>query len=181
MKLGRERDAADYIDHGAPGVSVGDVRIVRWRLFGSLTDAEADMHVIATVVGATPGGGWTALDEAVIRFANGTLRASGESVLADPADTTSADETPGQAAVLGGTGAFAGARGTMESAVSPDGRHTVAFSIACAAATVTVPEVRLLAPQPLPRVRPVVPPPAARPERPLVQPPLGAGPSRREP
>ena len=173
MALKREFVSAQYIDHGAAGVSVGDVRIVIWKIWDLGRQNDVAMQVIATVVDAAGDEQWNTIEDAVIRFGNGTIRASSAASVADPADTATGGQTPLQWAVLGGTGAFAEVRGTIATAPIEDRLSDIKFSINCLAPSDVAPDIRVFSTDTYRGVAPVAPPAAAKPDKPLIPVPLG--------
>ena len=120
----------EYVDHGEPGVSVGDARYG----YGRLSDVNGDevaRFYFHTVI--SPGGGG---DSHVVQgssyseFPNGKIMTGSAIRIPDPVSVaTHADEH--NYAVVGGTGDFAGARGTLRAFNDEQGRRIAEFDIFC--------------------------------------------------
>lgn len=109
--------APTYIDHGASGQSIGDVRI--WQFEAKANDGTlVTTDWILTTTGLVPDSGMEyRITSAVFSFGEGT---SDQIVIQGVAQYPSAKATldqsvPTRRAITGGTGKFAGAGGWMES------------------------------------------------------------------
>ncbi len=122
----------EYLDSGAPGVGVGDQRFGHQQLSDANNEHIGDQYFHTIVV---PGGS-DEFHQAIVSghtvFANGTIDWAGTGPIADP----QAEANPGlpdevRRSVVGGTGDFAGARGTVVTFYDDERRGTREFDIIC--------------------------------------------------
>ncbi|WP_421723270.1 allene oxide cyclase barrel-like domain-containing protein [Bauldia sp.] len=116
----------DIIDLGEPGTSAGDLRIVERQL------VDADGTTVGALSGRSiilrPGGDNlpTMMGDWRIRIHDGTLVAS---ALFDHENTDTQTTTPVDVAIVGGTGPYRGAYGTL--AIGAGDKPTYDFDISC--------------------------------------------------
>ena len=125
-----ELDHIEFFDDRDEGPSTGDRRIGRFDTFlMDGTPAGAFLFASTTLPGGEPGD-YHEFGHARYTFDHGTVHISTLYTLADPSDTEHTVTTDYTYPVLGGTGAFAGARGTVHTQATEDGRlHT--FDLTC--------------------------------------------------
>ena len=129
-----ERDHIEFFDDRDEGPSTGDRRIGRFDTFlMDGTPAGAFLFASTTLPGGEPGD-YQEFGHARYTFdtsdVQGTIHLSTLYTLADPSDTDHTVTADYTYPVLGGTGAFAGARGTVHTEANADGRlHT--FDLVC--------------------------------------------------
>lgn len=118
-----EITAPTYIDHGASGQSIGDVRI--WQFEAKANDgALVTTDWILTTTGFVPDSGMEyRITSAVFSFGAGTAdQIVIQGVAQYPSVKATLDQSvPTRRAITGGTGKFAGAGGWMESTHLPNG------------------------------------------------------------
>lgn len=119
-----------HIDHGEPGRSVGDARhgLIRYS-------DEAGNHVGRLVFSSVMSPGeqeneFILLGRGEAQFANGSISYQGTAIAPDPANAAPAASEI-TASVLGGTGAFAGARGEARFFTDDSGRRVSEYVISC--------------------------------------------------
>ena len=111
-----------YLDLADSGESVGDQRIFSFE-GASSTGQDVAMHWVLTTTAEGENGVDTRMTEAVFVFSGeeaGSLSVSGIGSYPRQDSTVKVDSTL-ERAVVGGTGAFAGAHGTVVSTHLPDG------------------------------------------------------------
>lgn len=125
-----ELDHIEFFDDRDEGPSTGDRRIGRFDTFlMDGTPAGAFLFASTTLPGGAPGD-YHEFGHARYTFDHGTVHISTLYTLADPSDTEHTVTTDYTYPVLGGTGAFAGARGTVHTQATEAGRlHT--FDLTC--------------------------------------------------
>ncbi|MEO1226715.1 MAG: hypothetical protein AAFX92_21065 [Pseudomonadota bacterium] len=125
-----ELDHIEFFDDRDEGPSAGDRRIGRFDTFlMDGTPAGAFLFASTTLPGGEPGD-YHEFGHARYTFDHGTIHISTLYTLADPSDTEHTVTTDYTYPVLGGTGAFAGARGTVHTEATEAGRlHT--FDLDC--------------------------------------------------
>lgn len=121
-----------YLDLGPAGESIGDQRIFEFG--GKTTDSEAVvMDWVMTTTGQTAGteGIENRMTSAVFSFGNGTSdRILVQGIGVYPANgSTFKPDTRLERAIIGGTGRYAGARGTVLTTHLEDGTWQHVFSI----------------------------------------------------
>ncbi len=121
----------EVIDLGAAGLSIGDRRV------GSLDLLNADGAVIGqslfeSTVAGSHDGRYRLIGNAHHIYDNGTLHYKVVYELPDPTDPRPQVDLPRfEYHVTGGTKAFAGAQGTVRTALGDDGRRIIALDIEC--------------------------------------------------
>ena len=122
------------VDVGTPGVGVGDSTTFYAAVTDKAGKAVGWLYGTKTLV-ATPGEAGMASDRGLFenlltfRFADGSTIVVGgiqTAVLGAAGFNGSAD--PGDRAVVGGTGRYAGARGVLSTSANPDGSRKQAFT-----------------------------------------------------
>ena len=121
-----------YIDLGQAGDSVGDQRI--WQVLGKTPEDQVVIMTLIMTTTSQPEQGAdveTRLSEAVFSFGEGTgdsLLFGGTGTYPKAGSTVTANATL-ERAILGGTGKFAGAKGTVLTTHLPDGTWQHVFRI----------------------------------------------------
>jgi hypothetical protein len=121
-------DDIDFVDEGAPGESPGDFRLVESDL---VIDGKqvGKSYIMGTLMPSDSGDVMTGT--AIAQFPNGTIVSIGMAHAANPQDEAHYQEGEIVAAVVGGTGAFANAKGTVTVKTSRDGKRKTAYDIHC--------------------------------------------------
>jgi hypothetical protein len=112
MHLFQSIEDIQFIDTGAEGVDAGDRRILRWTIHDAGGNAIGTFFVLTTVLQVMEVGE-AAMAEGHVVFANGDIKVSVVATLPDAANTEQSNQTPIVWSINGGTGAFAGATGTL--------------------------------------------------------------------
>lgn len=131
LAIERQLDRVTFIDQGEEGVSVGDRRVLRFDLLSQDGALIGSQQVMATVVHGHMASAYEMMIDGTVILDAGMVRVSTIGPLRDPADTSTASADTLQWAVDGGTGAFAGAFGTMTTTPRGDGAYDVDFEISC--------------------------------------------------
>ena len=119
-----EVPAATLLDHGAPGQSIGDIRL--WHFKATADDGTelmTDWIMTTTGVNISPPGVESRITSAVFSFGNGTndqIIIQGVAMYPS-ARATLVESSPTARAVTGGTGKFAGVGGWVETTHLKDG------------------------------------------------------------
>lgn len=124
----------EYIDHGAPGSSLGDQRIGVRVLTAEDGSPAGTLHWVLTVMHPQPDGTGTVYLELTFFLPDGELFTKGIRAVTNAPEDTARQSTDrsAQTAIIGGTGAYAGARGTYEQFSSPNGiGETYVLDISC--------------------------------------------------
>jgi hypothetical protein len=121
-------DDIEYIDEGAHGKSPGDFRLVESDL---MIDGNrvGKSHIMGALMPSDSGDVMTGT--AIAEFPNGTIVSIGMAHTANPQDEAHYQEGEIVAAVVGGTGAFANAKGTVTAKTGKDGKRKTVFDIRC--------------------------------------------------
>ncbi len=112
MHLKQSAEEIQFIDTGAEGVDAGDRRILRWAVTDMSGERIGTFFVVTTVLRVTDTGD-IAMAEGHVVFANGDIKVSVINAIANAADTEQSNRAPITWSINGGTGAFAGATGTL--------------------------------------------------------------------
>lgn len=112
MQLFESAESVTFVDTGAEGVDPGDRRVIHSLVSNAAGDHVADFYVITTVMTSTDGAD-VAMATGHIKFTNGDIMLSSIVVLPNAADTEASTRDPIHWSINGGTGAFAGAIGTV--------------------------------------------------------------------
>jgi len=119
----------DFVDNAPPGLSAGDVRLNEMAL---MIDGKqvGTSYRVGTVVPLTKGD--LMMGQIVDEFDNGEVMSMAMPHASNPADTTKpVVEGTIDFVVLGGTGAFEGARGKITSSVGADGTRQATYDLHC--------------------------------------------------
>jgi hypothetical protein len=122
-------DERDFVDNAPPGLSAGDVRLNESDL---MIDGKqvGTSYRVGTVVPSTKGD--LMIGQIVDQFDNGEVMSMAMPHGADLTDTAKrAVEGTIDFVVLGGTGAFVGARGQITSTVGADGTRQATYDLRC--------------------------------------------------
>lgn len=122
-------DELDFVDNAPPGASAGDIRLDESVL---MIDGKqvGTSYRVGTVVPSTEGD--LMIGQIVDRFDNGEVMSMAMPHAGDLANTTKyAVEGTVYFVVLGGTGAFEGARGKITSSVGADGTRQATYDLHC--------------------------------------------------
>jgi hypothetical protein len=121
-------DDIDFVDEGARGKSPGDFRLVESDL---MIDGNrvGKSYITGTLVPSDSGDVMTGT--AIAKFPNGTIVSIGMAHACNPQDEAHYQEGEIVAAVVGGTGAFANAKGTVTAKTSKDGKRKTVYDIHC--------------------------------------------------
>ncbi|WP_421725304.1 hypothetical protein [Bauldia sp.] len=114
-----------YVDHGPEGVHPGDRRILRWAVHDAEDNRIGVFHVITTVLQSVEGRGDAVTASGTIVFPNGDVVASITTDLPDASDTERSTLGPVDWAIVGGTGDFASATGTLITSPPEDGDYNL--------------------------------------------------------
>ena len=118
------------MDHAGTGVGVGDARAGQGRLLDENGNEIGRSYFHSVVVPGADEGFHTVMGTGHSVFANGMISTSGVIQIPDP--TSSATHTQEfEYAIVGGTGDFAGARGTMRAFTDDQGRRVTVFDAVC--------------------------------------------------
>lgn len=112
MHLTQSAEEIQFIDTGAEGVDAGDRRILRWAVTDASGARLGTFFVVTTVLRVTDTGD-IGMAEGHVVFANGDIKVSVINALTNAADTERSNPSPITWSINGGTGAFAGATGTL--------------------------------------------------------------------
>jgi len=118
----------DFVDNAAHGESPGDFRLVESDLVIA-GDRVGRSYIMGTLMPSDSGHVMTGT--AIAEFPNGTIVSIGVAHVADPEDKSHYEEGEIDAAVVGGTGAFANAHGTVRAKTSKDGKRESMYDIRC--------------------------------------------------
>jgi len=123
-----QADDIDFVDNEAPGKSPGDFRLVESDL---VIDGNrvGKSYIMGTLMPSDSGDVMTGT--AIAEFPNGTIVSIGMAHAANPTDEAHYQEGKIVAAVVGGTGAFTNAKGTVTVRTSKDGKRETAYDIHC--------------------------------------------------
>jgi len=121
-------DGIDFVDNEAPGESPGDFRLVESDLFiGS--DRVGRSYIMGTLMPSDKMDVMTGT--AIAEFSHGTIVSIGMAHVPNAEDESHYQEGEIVAAVVGGTGAFANAHGTVTARTSKDGKRESHYDIHC--------------------------------------------------
>lgn len=125
----------EFVDTGAEGVSVGDRRIGRRTLFDADGNEVGFQMWSITVVDVSEGKPVAYISDQHDLFTDGSLLMHGSGANSRVDDTQrvgGTDETAIETAIVGGTGVYAGARGTSTRSVGNDGATvTTSHNLLC--------------------------------------------------
>jgi len=121
-------DGIDFVDNEAPGENPGDFRLVESDLFMD-GNRVGRSYIMGTLMPSDKMDVMTGT--AIAEFANGTIVSIGMAHVADPEDEGHYQEGGIVAAVVGGTGVFANAHGTVTARTSKDGKREAVYDINC--------------------------------------------------
>jgi hypothetical protein len=121
-----------YHDHGEEGTSHGDRRILRWGLNDEDDSTRVGTaYVHSTVMHPETQGEYPTMVEIIFDLDKGTIFAILLAKLSDPSATDKSADHRQEMAIQGGTGAFAGASGTVTSVPQGEDVYRVTFDINC--------------------------------------------------
>ena len=121
-------DEIDFVDNEPPGESAGDVRAVESDLMIA-GDRVGRSYITGTLM---PSDNEDVMTGTVIaEFPNGTIVSIGMAHVANPEDEAHYQAGEIVAAVVGGTGVFANAHGTVTARTSKDGKRESVYDINC--------------------------------------------------
>ena len=114
----------EFIGEDATNAKAGDRRILNWRLSDLDGTQLGTFHVVTTVLGSIDGIGDFVTADGSMVFPNGEVFVAITATLQDAADTERSGHAPQifDWAILGGTGDFANAKGTLKIEVPNDNR-----------------------------------------------------------
>ncbi|MEM7444712.1 MAG: hypothetical protein AAF414_15425 [Pseudomonadota bacterium] len=125
------QDLISFVDHQDEGVTPGDMRILRWQISDLDGVPVAEFHVTTTVMHSDVEDAHPVSSDGTMVFDEGTLRVSTFIPLRDPSDTTASSVSALEWSVIGGTGVFSHASGTMTTTPNGQGVYDHAFEIHC--------------------------------------------------
>jgi hypothetical protein len=121
-------DDIDFVDNAARGETPGDFRLVESDLVIA-GNRVGRSYIMGTLMPSDSGN--VMAGTAIAEFPNGTIVSIGMAHVANPQDEAHYQEGEIVAAVVGGTGAFANAQGTVTARTSKDGKRETAYDIHC--------------------------------------------------
>jgi hypothetical protein len=121
-------DDIDFVDNEAPGESPGDFRLVESDLLIA-GDRVGRSYIMGTLMPSDSGD--VMMGTAIAEFPNGTIVSIGMAHVSHPQDEAHYQEGEIVAAVVGGTGVFANAEGTVTARTSKDGKRETVYDIHC--------------------------------------------------
>lgn len=108
----KTNEGITFLGDADQGAQIGDRRVLNWRLHEAGGPDLGRFHVVTTVLGADAAGHViTAIGSADL--ANGEIHAMVNAVLPDASDEDQSSGAPVEWAIIGGTGDFAHATGTL--------------------------------------------------------------------
>jgi hypothetical protein len=119
-----------YADHAEPGVGVGDARVGRGRLLDENGNEIGHSYFHSVVVPDVDEGFHTVMGTGHGVFPNGMISTSGVIRIPDPTSAATHSQAF-EYAIVGGTGDFVGARGTMRAFTDDQGRRVTEFDAVC--------------------------------------------------
>lgn len=131
FQLVRHADHVSFIDQGDTGASPGDRRVLRWQIKTKEGEPVASQYSTSTVMPAEPDGSNLVMADSVITFDIGTLRVSVLAPLSNPSDTRRSSDIELEWTVLGGTGDFRHATGTVKTIPLGNGTYDIVFDLSC--------------------------------------------------
>lgn len=126
-----EIDRVSFFDHGEDGVGAGDRRIGRYNVLSMDGSLLGEFVFVATVLPPTDDGQHELFADALYTLPGGTLATTLHYQLSDAAETATGATQDFVYPVTGGTGAFAGVRGTLASTTDDEGGRVHAFTLTC--------------------------------------------------
>jgi hypothetical protein len=131
MVLTLELDQIEYFDDGNEGTSSGDRRVGRFNTFFENGEPAGTYVFQSTVLPADGEGRFHEIGTSRYVFENGSIALSTLYTLANPSDTEHTVTAQFSYPVTGGTGAFAGVSGVVNTRAGADGDRTNAFTLEC--------------------------------------------------
>ncbi len=124
-------DTWHAVDHGDEGESPGDVRLLRVNLLDHDGEEIGESYTVVTLLPSPEDGPQMVRSDSHHMFANGALAIS--TVTQTPNTNTDVKELTHtlQRPVVGGTGDFAHATGTVTTATLPDGSREMTYELRC--------------------------------------------------
>jgi hypothetical protein len=119
------------VDNGTDGPSPGDVRVLRYRIYGADDEPVGQMVVTATVMPQRDDGDYDLHSHLVQTFANGTVVSVEWPTLSEVLRPEVSPDQVIDGAVTGGTGAFAGVTGTTRAVPVENGVYKKTFALSC--------------------------------------------------
>jgi hypothetical protein len=118
----------DIVNKTARGRNPGEFRLVESDLVIS-GNRVGRSYIMGTLMPSDRGN--VMMGTAIAEFPNGTIVSIGMTHVANPEDKAHYQKGEIVAAVVGGTGAFANARGTVTASTSKDGKRETVYDIHC--------------------------------------------------
>ena len=116
---------------GSDPPRIGDRRLNRWEYLDDAGEVIGMRYIESTVVGIGDGEGDSLIVDVISVFASGTIVSRGFAHVPDAHATFVTHEDPAHFAVVGGTGQFARATGTVSAVALGDGFYKADYDLEC--------------------------------------------------